>query len=92
MKQFEKDINQNSDKLHLSKCYPPIEITKYYYNQSDTSRLKLEIQEIQYDISARCNRITLYTNEGEKVLEFDDYDNYADLDLLRKIFSERVEK
>ena len=50
--------------------------------------LRLEITEKQYDISARCNHITLYTNDGTIVFEFDDYGNYADIELLRKIFGE----
>jgi hypothetical protein len=50
--------------------------------------LKLEVKEIQYDISAKCNLITLLTSDGKKIFEFTDYDNYVHLPLLKAIISQ----
>ncbi len=46
--------------------------------------LQLQVQEIQYDISSKCNQIKLYSDDV-KVLDVFDYDNFVNLKLLKKI-------
>lgn len=47
--------------------------------------LKLEIKEIQYDISAKCNQIKLYTNNDKLILDVCDYCEFVDIELLQNI-------
>jgi Ca2+-binding EF-hand superfamily protein len=49
--------------------------------------LDLEIEEVQ-SILGECNRISLYTSEGKKIFEFNDYQSYVNFELLKQIIDE----